>query len=384
MFRRLTGLLCLSKISRRARFRTATAFAIWIVALGPTAASTESEPARPARKVAPSSEDATQAVTEETEVERKKSSRSSPPPPLGVRFGEPLEGQKFRVAYSFSRELRKGLLVGDRHRSPQNVLANSYNPYDRTPESLEVSVHTLQLAYAPHPRVTLVIEVPFVRKELETRDEFGAHSQVQTQGIGDIGFALVVPFILKGSESSHFHLGFNAPTGSIRRGGDNSRLPFDSQIGNGTFNLEWGWTYRGEMDWLSWGGQAVGWHPIGRNDLRYREGSRFETSIWSAIRLPAGFSASLRLAWNKRNNTRVPDGQFIVDPSDPEAIDDPSDNPKTRGGTRLSVSPGLALDLPQLGNQRIAIEIGIPVHQDLDGPQLKQDWTLKAGWQWKF
>ena len=150
-------------------------------------------------------------------------------------------------------------------------------------------------------------------------------------------------------------------------------------IGNGTFDFEWGWTYRGEIGWLSWGGQALGWHPIGRNDLQYREGSRFETSIWSAIRLPAGLSASLRLAWQKRNNTRTANNEFVGG-----EINDPSDNPMARGGTRLSVSPGLALELPQLGNQRIAIEIGIPVHQDLDGPQLGQNWTFKAGWQWGF
>ena len=33
---------------------------------------------------------------------------------------------------------------------------------------------------------------------------------------------------------------------------------------------------------------------------------------------------------------------------------------------------------------RLAIEIGFPVHQDLDGPQMKSDWSLMAGVQVSF
>ena len=331
-------------------------------------------------------ETADKTEADESDFRDGVSSRAGPPPPLGVRFAEPLEDQRFRVSYSFEREERSGMLIGNDHVSPSDVLNpnnsmpnNSFNPYDRTPESLEVTVHTVQLAYAPHPRATLVVEVPFLVRELETRDQFGVHTEDQTKGVGDIGFALVVPFIRKRRESSHIHLGFDIPTGSIRRGGDETRLPFDSQIGNGSFDIEYGWTYRGEMDWLSWGAQAVGRHPIGRNDLKYRTGSRFETSLWGAGRLPAGWSASLRFGWQKQNNIRVPDGEFVGG-----TITDPSDNPKARGGSRLTLSPGLSLEWPQLGNQRFAIEVGVPVYQDLDGPQLKQDWSIKAGWQWGY
>jgi len=322
-----------------------------------------------------------EAPDDDSVTRTEVTTRPAPAPPLGVRFGEPLEEQRFRVGYSFDRIVHKGMLIGDQHVSPSHVLdpANSFNPYDRTPRSLEVIVHSVQLAYAPHPRTTLIVEVPFVMKELETLHASGLRTEASTEGIGDIGFALVVPFIRKGGESTHLHVGLDVPTGSIRRGGDESRLPFDSQIGNGTVDLEWGWTYRGEMDWLSWGGQVVGRHPVGRNGLEYREGSRFNLSFWGAIRLPAGWSTSLRLGWQKSNNTRVRESDFVGG-----TITDPSDNPKARGGTILMVRPGLTLELPQLGNQRIAVEFGIPVHQDLDGPQLKQDWSVKAGWQWGF
>jgi hypothetical protein len=321
-----------------------------------------------------------EAATETVIDTNEEPAQAAAPPPVGVRFGEPLEGERFRIAYHYERIKKKRLLISTDRVSPSEIF-DKVPPsivYDRAPRSLVITAHTLQLAYAPHPRFTLVVEVPFLQKELKTVADTGVHSQVQTEGVGDIGFALVIPFIRKGNESSHVHFGLDVPTGSIRRGGDDTRHPYDSQIGNGTVDLEWGWTYRGFMDRFSWGGQIFGQHPVGRNGLDYREGSRFEASAWGGVELLEGLSASLRMTWEKQNNIRVHED---IPNSD---IQDPSDNPKARGGTRLTISPGVTLKIPQLGNQRIAVEVGVPIFQELDGPQLEQDWSIKAGWQWGF
>ena len=105
-------------------------------------------------------------------------------------------------------------------------------------------------------------------------------------------------------------VGFNAPTGSIRRSDNGVRLPYDSQIGNGTWDLEWGWTYEGAWDRFAWGGQATGHHPVSRNDLHYRTGSRFGPR---AIR-----NASTIMAWEKPYGT-------AFDPFDKLAVADVGD-----------------------------------------------------------
>ncbi len=274
----------------------------------------------------------------------------------------------------------RGLLISDKSVSPSDIF-NRVLPavvYNQAPRSLVIQTHTFQLAYSPHPRIMLVAEVPFVQRELKSVSDTGIRSEVETEGVGDIGFAMVVPFIRKGNESSQIHLGLNVPTGSIRRGRGSMRYAFDSQIGNGTVDLEWGWTYRGFKDQLSWGGQVFGRHPVGRNGLDYRVGSRFEASFWGAVEIVDGVSGSLRTSWAKQNNIRV---RRMVPNAD---IQHPSDNPKARGGTRFSISPGLAFEIPQLGNQRISIEFDLPIYQDLDGPQLEQDWSVTTGWQWEF
>ncbi len=306
--------------------------------------------------------------------------RTGPPPPVGVRHGEPLEVDQIRVAYRFVRTQSQGLLIGDRDIRAERVRNSLFIDYEQSPRSLEVTTHVFEVAYAPHPRVTLIAEVPFIQKELERVGACANRARAcedQTEGVGDISFAMLIPFIRKGVESSHLHFGFDVPTGNFRRNRDGRRLPYDSQIGNGTVDLEWGWTYRGDLEWISWGAQAVGRHPVGRNGLQYREGSRFEASLWSALRIVSGVSASLRLGWEKRNNLSGQDSQF-------EPLTDASANPKARGGTTFTAFPGLAIEIPQFDDQRFSVEFGIPVHQVLDGPQLERDWSATVGWQWAF
>ena len=33
---------------------------------------------------------------------------------------------------------------------------------------------------------------------------------------------------------------------------------------------------------------------------------------------------------------------------------------------------------------RLALEYGVPIEQDLNGPQMETDWILTAGWQYSF
>lgn len=303
-----------------------------------------------------------------------------PPPPVGVRLAEALPAGALRVAYTFERLQYREVLVGGSDRSPGEILGSFYQ---KTPVELDIDIHTLSLAYAPHERVTLVFEVPFLEKDLQRLTPDGARLvrlKDETDGVGDIAFSLVVPFIRKSNESSQLHISVEAPTGSIRRSssGETRRLPYDNQIGNGTWDLEWGWTYRGELDRFSWGGQIYGHHPVGTNGLHYREGSRYEASAWSAMRFFRRLSVSLRLGIEKQNNIRGRDRDLDL------VEDGPSANDKARGGFRVDIYPGLTLDLPELNHQRLAVEFGVPVYQDLDGPQISRDWSVKAGWQWVF
>lgn len=306
-----------------------------------------------------------------------------PSPPVGVRFGESLEDRRLRLGYSWERLWWHGTSSDTDSFSPGR--ARAVFGYASSPRSLEVTVHRFELAYSPHPRVTLVAELPFLQKELDRIDPTSSgacpapavHCQVQTEGVGDLGFAVIVPFIRKGFESSQVHFGLDVPTGAYRRGGDDMRLPYDSQIGNGTVDLEWGWTYKGELERIAWGGQAVGRHPVGRNGLNYREGSRFTGRLWVVGEPLRGWGISLRGEWEKQNEIEGFDRSL-------DKSLDLSNDPEKRDGITLSVAPGMSFEIPALNGQRIGVEAVFPVWQDLDGPQLERTWSVKTAWQWIY
>ena len=64
----------------------------------------------------------------------------------------------------------------------------------------------------------------------------------------------------------------------------------------------------------------------------------------------------------------------------------PTADPALRGGSRAVVSGGLELYVPtgRLQRNRFAVEVGYPIHQSLQGPQLETDLTVRSGWSWTF
>ena len=78
----------------------------------------------------------------------------------------------------------------------------------------------------------------------------------------------------------------------------------------------------------------------------------------------------------------------------------PNTRPDLRGGERIDILFGLNLNFDETIDRlnkafdetakkshetfNLAIEIGFPIHQDLDGPQMENDWRLMAGLQLGF
>lgn len=61
-------------------------------------------------------------------------------------------------------------------------------------------------------------------------------------------------------------------------------------------------------------------------------------------------------------------------------------NPEFYGGSSLLGYLGLNLAGQHgwIRGQRLALEFGAPITQDLNGPQMQRDWSLTLGWQYAF
>jgi murein DD-endopeptidase MepM/ murein hydrolase activator NlpD len=69
-----------------------------------------------------------------------------------------------------------------------------------------------------------------------------------------------------------------------------------------------------------------------------------------------------------------------------DPTDEPTKDVSAQGGRRLDLVGGLNVYIPRgpFKGQRFAVEVGAPVYQSLNGPQLQTDWFARAGWQWAF
>ena len=157
------------------------------------------------------------------------------------------------------------------------------------------------------------------------------------------------------------------------------------QLGSGSFGLLPGVTYNGQNDWLSWGAQAQGTLWLNDSSADYRLGDSFLGTAWVAKPWAKAFSTSFRVAYNLWGNIDGADSRIGQNAPMPGMRSVPTAQPDLRGGQRLDALFGLNLLLPvksaPFDSTRLALEGGFPLWQNLNGPQLGQNWQITAGLQ---
>lgn len=112
---------------------------------------------------------------------------------------------------------------------------------------------------------------------------------------------------------------------------------------------------------------------MGDNDAGYSHGNLVQATTWLAASITEGVAISGRL--HAQSLGRV-DG---IDP----AIAGPAQtaNPDFNGGESLTYFTGLNLAATggAIKGWRLGIEAGVPLVQDLNGPQMPTDYTLTVG-----
>ena len=120
---------------------------------------------------------------------------------------------------------------------------------------------------------------------------------------------------------------------------------------------------------------------MNENHAGYRLGNEYALTAWGGWELARWISASFRLEWGQSMNIRGREESASVNPRMVSTAD-----PGRRAAARLDALFGLNLIAPSgpLSGVRLAVEVGVPAYQDLDGPQLETDWTLTTGLQYAF
>ena len=301
--------------------------------------------------------------------------------PIGVMGDHTHKAGEWMLSYRFMYMDMKGMRDGTNSLSTQEVFDEGYM---MSPTEMSMEMHMLGVMYAPTDWVTVMAMLPFSHKTMDVQTRAGLSFTTESTGINDV--VLSGLFTLKQWERQRLQLNaeFSVPTGSIDERddtpmGSDQLLPYPMQMGSGTVDFLTSMTYAGESDSWSWGGQLGGVFRMGRNDEGYSLGNRGNATGWIARKWADWISSSFRIDGSIWGNI---DGRN--DQLNPAMI--PTADPDNQGGRRIDLALGINLLKPSgtLEGNRLAIEVGAPIYQDLDGPQMELDWTLTAGWQYAW
>ena len=336
--------------------------------------------------------------------------------PLGVMGNHVHQVGEAMFSYRYGIMEMNGNLNGSTAVSTQDILDAGFM---MAPTSMRMEMHMLGAMYAASDSITLMAMLPLKRIEMSSRmpmtnnPNMTMARKAKTSGAGDLKLAGILPLWATDDHSRTLILnaGLSIPTGSIKEtgpgmnAGETMRLPYPMQLGSGTFDLLPGLTYLAEKDDWSWGTQATSVIRLGENGEGYSLGNRFQATAWYARKLSDMLSASARIEGVTWGNI---DGQDTA----MNQMMSPNARADLRGGERVDILFGLNIFLdtdkwdkwdrlfvdkdngqllqakPKENSMdketRLGIEIGFPVHQDLDGPQMESDWRLMVGLQVSF
>lgn len=290
------------------------------------------------------------------------------------------EAGEFMLSFRFMHMAMDGNRDGTESLGRPDVLAR----FPVAPLKMPMDMYMAGIMYAPSSRVTLMGMLPVTSIAMDHVTRMGAEFTTAADGVGDVKVGAMVGLAEPGRQRVHVNAFVSLPTGSINRRGDTPaasdvRLPYPMQLGSGTVDLLPGITYLGQSDDWSWGLQGAGVVRLGENDNDYRLGHRLHLTGWWSRMVSDSASVSLRLESQRWGDIHGADPTL-----NPNMV--PTANPALRAGSRVDALVGLNLYARggALSGHRLALEFGVPLYQNLDGPQLEQNWSVTVGWQKAF
>lgn len=308
------------------------------------------------------------------------------------------------LEYRFMRMSMDGLLDGTHSVDTRDIsgvrmgmppMADPDKQYRMAPTEMTMDMHMLMIMYGLTERMSIMAMGSYLDNEMDmvmhmndmagmpVMDMFGT---METDGLGDTMAGIMYKLDLRWTASFSVSL----PTGGIDERVDmvmsginpmgmpvsitnsNIKAGYPMQLGSGTYDLIPGITYSDFSDNLGWGFQASYVFRVGENDNDYTLGDVAEIFGWTKYVVSQNLLVSGKATY--RDWGRI-DGQ---DSEIPPAMS-PVNDPNATGGRRLDLS--VALNGFFGNGHSLGVEVGIPVYQDLNGPQMETDWIVSLSYQ---
>ncbi|MBD2842261.1 transporter [Erythrobacter rubeus] len=320
--------------------------------------------------------------------------------PIGVMGDHRHAKGEWMISYRFMHMDMAGIQIGTDEVTAEQVVTTVPNRFFGAPgqpptlrivpTSMRMDMHMAGAMYGLSDQVTLMVMGNYITKEMDHTTFAGGMGtdvlgtfRTRTADLGDTKLAALIGL----TDTVHLNAGISIPTGTITEEDDiltpmggtpTVRTPYPMQIGSGTWDLEPGITYIDRSDAFGWGAQVRGTIRLGDNDEGYSFGNRAMATVWGQASLSPAVALSGRI--QAETLGRI-DG---IDPLIRGPVQ--TANPDFQGGESVTAFAGInfAATAGTLKGWRLGIEGGLPVVQDLNGPQMPLNYSFTIGLQKSF
>jgi hypothetical protein len=293
--------------------------------------------------------------------------------PAGV-FGDHTlnTGGRILLSHRFNNQAFDGMRDGTHSVSTASVLS----AFPIAPTSMTSQEHFFLFEYGPTDDFTFQFIMPIVLFKINYVDRLGNRLVTDTTDLYDLQFNTMYVLWRGEHQQVHLNAGLRSPNGIYDELGQfptptSPLLTYPMRTSDGTWDLLPGLTYRGQSNNWTWGAQGLGTIRLGINRYGYRLGDAGNFNGWVSRKVTDWVSLSTRLNGQVWGNILGADQRL-----NPDLV--PTNRTNMQGGQRLDILFGLNFVIPDglLQGQRFGIEGGLPVYQNLYGPQLQETYQL--------
>ena len=306
-------------------------------------------------------------------------------PPVGVLGAAAAAAGDLTFTWNWEGVERSGVRVGDEAGALADATGDPAAPTALgAVRSARAEVHRFGVHFELKEGLDLDFVMPYRDARLQAVDtQSGDRFEQRANGLGDLEIGALWSEAQSDGDTLTYGMAVTLPTGSTdEKGGVDEQLPYFLQPGAGAWSFiprayvvgrtdEWSWGY---------GGHYTARLGVGGED--WHKGNELELGAWASNRLNRDTSISLRFEATHRDGVSGTDDR-IEDPlgdgsPPPTNFHDASNT----GGTLVRLYGGLNY-VGTRGN-RFALEIGVPLHEDVRGVQVSTGITYGLGWRYGF
>ena len=318
--------------------------------------------------------------------------------PIGVMGDHTAPRGEWMLSYRSMRMEMEGSRIGTDSITPEEIVATVPSltgapPTLRVvPTSMTMDMHMFGAMYGLTDKVSVMGMVSYLDSEMDHVTFAGMAGTTErgtfttrSKGIGDTRVSALWTVSETGGSRTVLAGGLSLPTGSIDETDDvltpmgttpTLTLPYPMQLGSGAVDPFVSATHAGNSGKVGWGVQGSALVRLYDNDEDYRRGDEFKATAWASYSLTPAVSASARVAAQSIGSIDGQDARINA-PVQTAA-------PDFHGGERVDAAIGVSLagQTGALRGHRFSAEIGRPIYQDLNGPQLETDLIVTLGWRY--